>query len=351
MDQIGFPLSIASNVIDSIHITGKEKHLMKLRNILTWAAIAALVLVSPAFAGDEGESEDGSYFITVEGALTAASGPGGLYTLVGESDDGPVGTFRSVDLDESFAPRLSFGWKMGDGWWSVSWSQWDDDSTDMATGVDPIYVWDTLYHADEAFDYYEGTAEGFRGVDASTIDLAYSRKIFSNDKFSGRWTFGLRQASLDHNLDAVYTYDDGEGIEIHEVGLTSEASGFGLFGGVNGSYNLSKKWFVTGGFQYAFLSGEVDASTFMMYEDIEDFEIDADVNSSEDRMFSMFGASTSLVWHPTEPLYFWVGYELTQWNDVVDTMLFPDDVSEGFAQTDTTSISFDGFVFGAGWVF
>jgi hypothetical protein len=322
---------------------------MKLRTILTWAAVAALVLVSPAFAGDEGESEDGSFFITVEGALTAASGPGGLYTLSGDDTDMPSGSFRSVSLDEAFAPRVSFGWKLGEGWWSLSWSQWDDDSTDLSTAADPNTLWDTLYHADVAWDPYEGTAEALRGVDAGTIDLAYSRKIFSNDKFSGHWTFGLRQASLDHMMDVLYT--DTVDIMTHEVGLTSEASGFGLFGGVNGSVNLNKKWFVTGGFEYAFLSGEVDASTFMRSDDGEEINIDADVRSSEDRVFSMFGASTSLVWHPSDPLYFCVGYELTQWNDVVDTMLFPDDVSMGFLQTDTTSISFDGFTIGAGWVF
>ena len=322
---------------------------MKLRNILTWAAIVALVLVSPAFAGDESESEDGSFFITVEGAFTTASGPGGLYTLSGEDTGMPTGSFRSVDLGDSFAPRVSFGWKTGDGWWSLSWSQWDDDSTDISSAIAPNAVWDTLYHSDNAWDEFEGTAEALRGVDASTIDLAYSRKIFGNDKFSGHWTFGLRQADLDHMMDVVYT--DAIDPMTHEVGLTSEASGFGLFGGVSGSVNLSKKWFITGGLEYAFLSGEVDASTLMLDDDGEELNIDVDVNSSEDRVFSMLGASTSLVWHPSDPMYFWVGYELTQWNDVVDTMLFPDDVSEGFLQSDTTSISFDGFTIGAGWVF
>lgn len=323
---------------------------MKFEKIVVWAAVAALVLVSPAFAGDE---EDGKFFVTIEGALTAASGPGGLYTMYGSDESQPMGSFRSVDMDEAFAPRIAFGWKMGDGWWSIGWSQWDDDSTVTSAATDPNWLWDTLYHSDEAWDYYEGTAEALRGVDATTIDLAYSRKIFGNDKFSGNWTFGLRQASLDHMMDVLYT-EPGEleeDTETNEVVLTSEASGFGLFGGVNGSVNLSEKWFMTGGFQYAFLSGDVKASTLMINEYFEGSDIDADVDSSEDRVFSMLGVSTSLVWHPSSSMYYWIGYELTQWNDVVDTMLFPDDVSEGYVQTDTTSISFDGFTIGAGFVF
>ena len=324
---------------------------MKLKHAFVCAAILALVLTTPLFAGDDdsGDEGDASYFVMIEGGLTAANGGGGMFTLSGENTGVPFGTVHSVDLDESFAPRIGFGMKTGGGWLSLSWSQWDDDATAIVNAADPNVVWDTLYHADDAWDDYEGSASAMRGIDASTIDLAFSRQVFSSDKVSGRWMFGLRQASLDHMMNVEYN----DLTNLHLVDLTSEASGFGLVGGVSGSYTINKKWFATGGFQYSFLSGDVKARTVMTDTDIAGtfLDNDADVTTQEDRTFSMFGASTSLVWHPGNSMYFWVGYELTQWNDVVDTLLFPDDVSEGFIQADTTNVNFDGFTIGAAFTF
>jgi hypothetical protein len=326
---------------------------MKQKHLLVCAAICALILAAPVFADnhEEGEGDAPDFFVMVEGAFTKASGPGGTYSLLQPNSDGqPQGMIQAADLDESFAPRVSFGWNAGNGWWALSWSQWDDENDSSVSASDPSYVWDTLYHSDEAWDNFEGTASALRTVEASTIDLTYGRKVFGDDNFSGRWMFGLRQASLDHMLNTTYAdlFD-----ELHHVDLASEASGIGFVGGVSGSYNLNEKWFVTGGFQYSFLTGEVEAMSYMEATDVlgSFVDVDADVMSEEDRTFSIMTASASLVWHPTDSTYYWIGYELSQWENVVDTHLFPDDVSEGFIQTDTTGINFDGFKFGLGFTF
>ena len=326
---------------------------MKLKNFFICVAIFALILATPVFAADDNEGDDDgddtSFYIMLEGAATTANGGGGLYTLMGEDIGVPFGMTRSAEMDAAFAPRVSFGWKVGDGWLALSWSQWDDDILDSVSAATPDTLWDTLYHADDAWDNFEGTASAMRNIDATTIDLTYGRKTFGNDKFSGRWMFGLRQASLDQMMNVEYN----DLINLHLVDLTSEASGIGFMGGVSGTYNINKKWFVTAGFEYSFLTGEVESNTTMIDTDIAGtfLDIDADVTMEEDRMFSMFGASSSLVWHPADAWYVWFGYEFTQWNDVVDTMLFPDDVSEGFIQVDTTDVSFDGFHVGVGFTF
>jgi len=116
---------------------------------------------------------------------------------------------------------------------------------------------------------------------------------------------------------------------------------------------MNEHWSVTGGFQYSFMTGDVKAMSYMEDTDVlGTFQnIDADVVAEEDRTFSIMTASASLVWHPTDATYFWAGYEISQWDNVVDTLLFPDDVSEGFTQSNTTGINFDGFKVGVGFTF
>ena len=59
----------------------------------------------------------------------------------------------------------------------------------------------------------------------------------------------------------------------------------------------------------------------------------------------------ALVWKATESIYLWGGYEFSQWENAVGTDLFPDDVHEGYVQSDTADVVWDGFSFGAGMKF
>ncbi len=231
--------------------------------------------------------------------------------------------------------------------WALSWWDFDEDATASASATSPAELWDILYHADDAFEDFQGTADALAAVEATVIDLTYSRPAFSNDNFHARWMVGLRQANLDYGLGVLYK-DDGVPPNTEDVILISEADGIGFTGGMSGAIMLSDHWFVAGGAQYSFLTGEVEASTLMFDSFSGITDPDVNVQGEEDRVIGMFDVQASLVWHPTEKWYFWLGYEFSHWTNAVDTHLFPDDVHEGFIQTDTSDVTWDGFKVGAG---
>ena len=298
----------------------------------------------PASAGDD---EEGGWFIAIE--ATSLQPTGGLedYALLDPDDSNsqPQGTIQSVDYDYEMAPRIHFGHTAGNGGrWSFSWWEYDEDTTDSVSATSPSNLWDILYHADESFDDYEGTADALGAYEASLMDLTYSRPLTSSDRFHTRWSIGVRRAELDHGLAVLY--DDTFSVET--VLLASEAEGTGFSGGLNGMYMLNDKWFVTGGTTYSFMVGELESLTFQ--EDSVD-GIDADITAERDANFSIFEAKCAIAWHPTNSLYLWAGYEFSQWNNVVERNLFPDDVNEGFIQNDISSVTWDGFTFGAAFTF
>ena len=66
--------------------------------------------------------------------------------------------------------------------------------------------------------------------------------------------------------------------------------------------------------------------------------------------FSMLEARCMVVWHGVDWLYLWLGYEYQQWNNVLETNMFSDDVAS-VLQTDISDLTFDGYTFGAGFKF
>jgi hypothetical protein len=314
-----------------------------------------LLLAFPAFADDDdnnNDDHDGDFFIGVEARFLQPSGLPADFVLVDpDSDDDPEGVVQSVEFSNEVSPRIVLGWSGDDdSSLALSWWSYDEQETASASAADPMELWTVLYHPRTAFFDFEGTAVATAGVDATVIDLTYSRPAHEGDRFAMRWMAGLRQADLDFGLDVTYS----ETVSINEsqtVALTSEAEGIGITGGLNGYLTLADDWFVAGGVQYSFLTGEVEASTFM-FNSIDGIAApNADVVGEEDRVIGIFDLQCSVVWHPIEDWYFWLGYEFSQWSNVVDTQLFPDDWGPGFLQTDSTDVTWDGFKLGAGYRF
>jgi hypothetical protein len=195
-------------------------------------------------------------------------------------------------------------------------------------------------------EYFQGTADASAGIDAEVINLGYSHPAFKSERLYGRWIVGLRKAGFDQILDVTY---DGGGTSTHVL-LGSEMDGLGLMGGLKGTLKLAESWYVNGGMSYSLMRGDLETSSFM-YHDFDPLDFETDVTRDSETSVSIIDTDLTLVWDAADSFYVWAGYELSQWNNAVGTLLFPDDVHEGFVQTDMSDVTWDGFVIGAGYKF
>jgi len=319
---------------------------MKMKTAMI-CACAVLLLALPAWAGDD---DEGGFFVGVEATFLQPSGGALDFVIDDPVDDGVVaGDIHSVDFDAEITPRLILGWGVKNGGhFFVTWWNYDEDTSRSIANQEGGELWDILFHADYALDYYQGTADAAAGMDAEVINFGYSHPAFKSEKFSGRWIVGLRQASLDQSLSVLY--DDPVGDSTH-VMLGSEMDGLGLMGGLKGTFKLADSWFLSGGMEYALMKGDLDTSTLMYRNDDPVDELLADVTRDSDTSFSTFDTHLALVWQAADSLYVWGGYEFSQWSNAVGTSLFPDDVHDGFVQTDTADVTWDGFTIGVGYKF
>jgi hypothetical protein len=320
----------------------------KLLGVLLCAAIA--LLASPVWAThheEGGEEDESGWFVAVEARMLQ---PGGMpfdYVLEDpENDSDPVGEIREVEFDSEISPAIHFGWYKGAGAFYVSYWEYDEDDGDnVSSGSGEL--WDILYHADDAFEDYSGTAMAKASLEASTIDFAYSRDVTKSGRFTGRWMAGMRVAMIESKLNVIY--DDGFGQNF--VNLDAESEGFGIVGGASGSVKIAKKWQVVGGFRYSFLMGESETASNMYDSGSGPGDPFVDIESDEDRTISIFEATCGLMWSINETFHLRASYDFDVWDNVLDTHLFPDDVHEGFIQTDTSDVNWHGLSFAVGIVF
>lgn len=303
---------------------------------------AGFVLFAPAPAGYASTG----IFIGIEARHLQPTGVPTDYVLVDPDGDGePEGTLENVEFSNEISPRLLVGWESVNGSAvHLSWWNWDESETDSVSASSPMELWDILYHPGSSFGNYEGSAMAEAGLDATVIDLVYSGPAHSRERLRTRWSAGLRQAKLEHELDVAY--DDG--LTTETVRLRSEAEGIGLFAGIFGIFHFTRHSFLAGGAYYSFLSGDVESSTLMFDSMSGAADPDADVSRNEDRVIGILDASIMVVWKLGERIELSVGYEFSQWNNVIDTLLFPDEANPGFVHSTSSDVSWDGWTVGIG---
>lgn len=313
-----------------------------MKRIFFASALCAALAFAPALADDD-DAE--GFFFGIELTSLQPSGMQQDYVLQDPDDSNSAaeGSVRAIEFDNEMAPRIFLGHMYDNGGaWAITYWDYDEDETDSVSATTPTALWDILFHADDAFDDYEGTASAALNVQATLIDIEYSRPLTQSDNFGTRWTLGFRSAELESSMGVLY--DDG--FSINTVGLASSAEGTGVTGGLNGHYKLGDRWMIGGGSSFSLLMGEIESATLM-----DDGSLIADITTERDATLSILEANASVIYHGPDWLYLWLGYEFAQWNNFNQTNLFPDDVAEGFVQSDTTDVSWSGWTFGAGFKF
>jgi hypothetical protein len=317
---------------------------MKVKVALSLLALFSMGAVGHALAAD------GEFFVGIEGTFVKPSNLGTGYVLISPEDSGyPTGEIRSVELSESFAPKISFGQKRasGSGWMFSYWS-YDDDGDDRAASSEAGSLGDILYHADMAWGFFDGSATADLAVEATTADLVYFRRIGEGEDFHLEWILGFRYASYEQALDVSYVYGDAD--YVWHVQLGNDTDGFGLLTGLQGSVALGGALRLEGGVSYAILQGSTTATDFQYEEGyIEDPQ--ADLRRDEDRGIGMIELEASLVWQISDHVDVRAGYVASQWHDVLTSDLFPDDVHESFVLNDVKDVSWNGFNLGMKYTF
>lgn len=319
---------------------------MKARHLAFVLGLAMLLCTATGAVA----ADDDAFFVSVEAKFVKPSNLGTGYVLVSpEYEYEPSGEIRSVDLSESLAPEISFGQQRssGSGWMFSYWS-FDDDDDDSVTSPEGGSLWDILYHADSAWGYFEGSAQAMVDVEATTADLVYFRHIGEGEDFHLTWTLGFRYAKYEQALDVDYVYEEGS--YVWTVQLGNETDGFGIVTGLQGSVALGGSMRLEGGLTYAFLDGSTSATDFQYEEGYID-DPDVDVSRDEDRGIGMLELEAALVWQLSDAMDVRLGYVASQWDNVIGFDLFPDDVHEGFVQSDVKDVSWNGFSLGMKYTF
>lgn len=302
-----------------------------------FACLAALMLAAPAaLAGGDG------WFL---GFDLMAARPSNLPTAF-TVDDPNGGYYQngdviSVDPSYDFAGRVFFGqvFSGGDGW-VISFTSLEASENEEVKSSGNGELWDILMHADYTMDGYDGIAEAEAETEATSFEVAYFHPVHEGDRLHTSVHAGLRYASLDHDLAAHY--DDGS--YCSEVELDSETTGIGVSLGMMGGVKINDRLWFGGGGAISYLAGNTESSTFFDSEYAGD--ILADIDRDNDRAFSIVEVGVGLKYQVTDSFYLRFGYEFAQWNNVVTTNLYPDDVAEGFISTGITDVTWDTFFVG-----
>ena len=312
-----------------------------MKRLLVGTVLCLVLAAFPVEAADD----DRGWFLGVEATYLRPSGGPANYAILDPDDSNfdVEGTIESIEIDEEIGQRVFLGYGSGNGnMWSLTWWGYDENALESVTAASPQELWNTVFDPGFLIFPFYGSADATLAVDATTIDLTYSRPLTNGDKFSTRWNVGLRSAEVEHMFGVIY--DDLT--DIYQVALASEGEGYGFTGGLTGTLMLNDRWMLHGGSSYSVLMGDFDTMIVSTFNG----GIDHNVTGEREGGFSMLEARCMIVMHPIDWLYLWLGYEYQQWNNVLETSNFRDDL--GFVlQTDISDLTFDGYTFGAGFKF
>jgi len=289
----------------------------------------------------------------------------------------PQGDLSNVDFDNELSAKITVGQRFGHrSGWAVSYWDYDESAdADRSVGfIAPLFpdgvLVPTLISPGQycLLDPISGIvfsdclnpvftdAVAFHKIEADTLDLYYWRTAIEQERFQLRWMAGVRFASIDSRLEALYAGFDGgfaavpQGTPIDgRASLKSDAEGLGPMAGIHGAVRLGGRWRLVGGTTIAMLVGSVDARYQADIDpDLDTFvPFDYDVAREEDRILTIIELSLGVEveigkrWRAT------LGYELARWEDSVDRLSFPDSLVTSFAETESISVGWDGLKAGA----
>lgn len=165
--------------------------------------------------------------------------------------------------------------------------------------------------------------------DAMTVDIAFGRTHEIGDEFYMEWSAGLRYATFeettagyyDDSLSTAVTFGDNR----YTVAKSTEGEMIGTRVAARGAYFFSPSFSISAGVGFAFLDGEIRASSGLTPSGLVNFATQpASVSTIDDDGKS--GRTTDVdvrvAWHGLgDRIRVWLGWEQQDWDGIADDEL------------------------------
>ena len=316
------------------------------------AALLALAATPAAAAGDEVKG----WILGLDLALTQ---PGGLdqeYAFEGSILTTPIqGRRHLLDNDPKATTRISAGYNFGLDLGSLEVSYWGFDNDDGRSGVMSGEVYPTVF----GYAYYGFTSaylsspygvktRAESSVQATSLDVDYSRALDVGSNFTFRWLAGLRSVTFEEEVtfEGSATDSYGYGYSITQKRHV-DSSAFGVKVGGRGSFGFTKRFSLEGGLAVSLLQANVKGDsrqTIDFSDPVDPFTVSwqnrADVDSGRGQILDL---DLKGIW--TEgPLSVYLGYSASSWEGLVRDPNPPrSTVYPLIAGRGRDSVSFTGF--------
>lgn len=260
-------------------------------------------------------------------------------------DDAPEGPFESLLWDNESGIRYGFGWRHCDGWDLALYHTYLEADTRLQTSAAAGgQLWTSLTHPENTF-VTATSADAFADLDYNVLDLELGRWIKINDCSELRLFAGGRYGWIDQDLGVVY--DDGGGT-LTEVLSPIDFEGGGIR--VGGEYyrHFLNHWMIFARASGSLLVGEFDAA---LRETTDGGATTvADVQESYEAVVPVTELAVGISFR-RGPWTLSAGYEISNWQNLVDSRSFVDDVHEGKSISTSGDLSLDGIFVqgGLGW--
>ena len=229
--------------------------LLRLAALAAPVALAALVFATPVAAQD---SETRGFYLALDLALTQPTGTDShLATRFDDSAFPPVTERILLELGDDSTFRVTGGFNFGLDMGSLQVSWWEFDNEDKESFARTGLITPALFgygsygymsFCNPLFSPCDPslpvTFSGRSRIQATTIDLDYTKSAEVGERFHLRWLAGLRSAHYEEErsfegTDGYYSYrqerrfeTDAYGVRVGAIGLLQVSEHFGIRGGV-----------------------------------------------------------------------------------------------------------------------
>jgi hypothetical protein len=254
----------------------------------------------------------------------------------------PEGPIESLDWGTASGVRGELGYRFPGEGWALTGSYTYFSSTDKHSVANPPsgILFATLTHP--GFIEQVASATASSSLNYHVLDIDIGRPFALGKSCTLRLFAGGRVAWIDQNLNV--TYDGGDAANAHVSGPISYDGG-GLRIGGEGQWNL--RW----GFSlFARGAGSLLVGHFrtrLLETNQNGTLVNTDVSDRFVQMTPVAELGLGIAWN-YENLIVKLGYEMTNWFNLVDSPDFVDDVHQGKFVRRSSDLSLDGLSFQVG---
>lgn len=259
------------------------------------------------------------------------------YALVDPTKNlAPNGSLESLNYELRSGVRAGIGYRFKDTAWSAGFNYtYLRSSSDNALTADPNgLIYPTLSRPGLIDNV--GSAEATASLEYNVFDVEISRQVHVDDRLNMRLYGGVRFATIRQDFDAMYDLRDAN---LARVATKSNFDGFGPLLGAEASLKTVGGFHLFGKTSAALLTG----TTTNPYQETNNGGLTtfADVNYRTRRVLPVFGTGLGLGWE-RRGVAIRVGYEMTNWFNLIDQIRFTNDLAEGKLTTRQSDLSMEG---------